>query len=766
MRSRGRPLHLFTVSRAVAAALAAAAALGAVAAPAQATQVKIFQTQSAVGFLGGKLSGVSVDALGHMKLGPETARLAAIGEPFLLSAAVVPGGWVVGTGNAGKVLAIDGKGAVRELFAAPEPEVFALWADADGTVFAGTSPHGKVYRITGGPQPKGEVFFKPGETYIWALARGADGKLLVATGTQGKLFRVDAKGHGELAFTGDDTHLRSLAVQPGGEVLIGTAGKGLVVRLGRDGHALTLFEAEEPEIVALATAPDGNVYAAAIASEASLVDLARESAAAAPPPGSPPAAAGKPAGRAKPPAAVVQEEPGEGGAVGGRRPGATGPRSEVLRISPEGAVDSLWSFPAETVFSLLWQRGRLWVGTGLEGHLFSYGGSQMELEADVDERQVVALLPGDSGPAFATTNAAALYRITAGIERHGSYTSAALDAGQICRFGSFRWRGELPAGSGLRFTFRSGMSALPDGTWSGWVTPKTPPAGAAGARELQLADLPRGRYVQWRAELTAGEPSAGGGEGGAAASPLISGIELSYRQENLRPKIAAFSALDPGQILVPANFNPANQVFEPAHPSREGIFVPLGAPPLEDGARGVKPLWKKGFRTLRWTASDPNEDALVYDLSFRPEGAAGPWLKIAANLEEDHYSFDATVLPDGVFRFRLVASDRNANDPESALSAERVSEPVVIDNTPPELVSVEHEGKLLRVTLHDAASPIREAVFSVDAAAWKPARAADGLFDSQTETVLIDSAEKPGGLLLLRATDAAWNVMTYDLSRR
>jgi hypothetical protein len=179
-------------------------------------------------------------------------------------------------------------------------------------------------------------------------------------------------------------------------------------------------------------------------------------------------------------------------------------------------------------------------------------------------------------------------------------------------------------------------------------------------------------------------------------------------------------------------------------------------------------LWKKGFRTLRWTAADPNEDPLVYDLYFRPAEApeSAAWMKVATDLEEDHYSFDATVLADGSYRFRLVASDRNANDPDTALSAERISEPVVIDHTPPALVSVERDGKRLRVVVRDAASPIREAVYSIDAGAWKPARAADGLLDALTETLLIDAGEAgEGALLTLRVTDAAYNVVTFNLSR-
>src|SRR3954468_10757569 len=155
--------------------LAAGALMAAAVLPARGTQVKIFQARNQAAFLAGTLDGVSVDALGRMQLAPKVDRVASVAEPFLLSAAVHPDGWVVGTGNAGKVLKVDRKGAVSELFAAPEPEVFAVWADPDGTVYAGTSPKGKVYRTPAGKKGgKPDVFFDPGETYIWALARAAD----------------------------------------------------------------------------------------------------------------------------------------------------------------------------------------------------------------------------------------------------------------------------------------------------------------------------------------------------------------------------------------------------------------------------------------------------------------------------------------------------------------------------------------------------------------------------------------------------------------
>jgi hypothetical protein len=725
--------------------------LVAIALPAAATQVRIFRTQTQAAFQAGTLSGVSLDSLGRIELAPRSARLAAITEPFLLAAAARGDGFVVGTGNAGKVLAIDSKGTVSELFAAPEPEVFAVWVDPDGTVFAGTSPHGKVYRIPkGGTGSKGEVWFDPKETYIWALARSQDGGLLVATGTQGKLYRVDGKDRGTVIYDSDDTHLRSLDVLANGDVLIGTAGEGYLLRLGKDGRAQTLFDAKEPELVAITTAPDGTSYFAVVASEASLTEIAKPAAAA-------PGKKGGKGGAAGEPAVTVTVE-GEGGSEAAPAPGRkdSGPKSEIFRLSPAGVVEKVWTFNEDTVYSLLWQDGALWVGTGLEGKLYRYENNQMRLMKDVDERQIVALVPGGAGasgsggPAFATTNGGAVYRIISGREEKGTYTSAALDTGQVARFGSFRWRGEAPDGSSVRVSFRSGVSAEPDKTWSPWTAPQE-------GDEVSLAALPHGRYVQWRAELRSGP----------GGSPRLYSTELSYRQENLSPHIDGLAVLEPGQILVPAAFNPGNQVFEPAHPNREGIFTTLESAPDESGR--VKALYKRGYRTLRWSASDPNEDKLVYSLWFRPaerREEAATWLKVVDDLDDDHYNFDATVLPDGIYRFRLVASDRKANDPQDAKTAEQVSEPVVIDQTPPALVQAEvGDDKRLHVIVKDALSPIREAVTSLNAGEWKPARVADGLLDSKTETLILDPAPK-GGLLLLRVTDAAYNVVTFDLSNR
>ncbi|MCB1032292.1 MAG: hypothetical protein KDD47_00470, partial [Acidobacteria bacterium] len=211
--------------------------------------------------------------------------------------------------------------------------------------------------------------------------------------------------------------------------------------------------------------------------------------------------------------------------------------------------------------------------------------------------------------------------------------------------------------------------------------------------------------------------------------------------------------------------NPGQQVYEPAHPDRQGIFTTLE--PGSSGPEGrVKPLWKLGYRSLRWKVEDPNQDDLTYSLSFQPlEGpGSGQWLKVAEDLTEDYYSFDATVLPDGMYRFRLVASDRRSNADEEALTAEQLTGPVVVDHSVPRLESVRRQASTLEARVSDALNPLREAVVSIDAGEWKPAVAADGLVDGRREVLRV---AVPAGarMVLLRLTDGAHNVVTLDLMK-
>lgn len=130
---------------------------------------------------------------------------------------------------------------------------------------------------------------------------------------------------------------------------------------------------------------------------------------------------------------------------------------------------------------------------------------------------------------------------------------------------------------------------------------------------------------------------------------------------------------------------------------------------------------------------------------------------------DEYFSFDAAALPDGLYRFRLRASDRRGNPGEEPLVDERTSEPIVVDHTPPRRIATRREAGRVVVEVEDELSPLRTAEASVDGGEWRPAVARDGLLDGRHESLVVDV---PAGarFVLLRVSDAQFNQVAFDLS--
>ncbi len=736
--------------RALAAGLALALVLSPSPALFAATRLSTFG--SARDFLAGDLDGTTLTSEGRLTLGPVFSSPAwpedAAGAVVFAAASDASGRVYVATGGGlGRLFVSEPDGSVRLLFEADAPNVTAVAVGPRGEIVCGTSPGGRLWRVD--PRAKdaagaGSVAGETGEAAIWALAIGKDGTVWAGTGSKGRIWKAGADGKASLHAEIEDTHVRSLLLRADGSLVAGTSDRGLVVAVAPDGTVRTLHDFGRPEVVALAPAPEGGLYA--VATSVAVPTLAQQR--------SEPRQTPTPSGAAPAPTPGAVPEPVPQGSVSVtsttspvRQPaGAPSGRegnAEVVLVAADGFVEPAWILPEESVYGARWDEGRgaLLLATGPKGRVYALKGRQLRLEAQAGERQVVSSPAVPGGFAIVASNSPAVLRpAAANAAGHGIYVSAVRDAGRLARFGAIRFEGAVPKGASVALSVRSGNSDTPDGTWSDWVR-----AGSAGE-----AAVPTARYFQWRVELAASP---------RGEAPVLERVETSWSERNARPIVENVSVLEPGAVFARSGAASGPAVLSVTNPDENGAFA--GLEPEKSAETPGKKLFRKGFRTVTWKGTDPNGDALRYDLEVRREGSA-TWFPIRRDLEDAFFSFDTAPLPDGRYRFRVTASDHAANADGEALRASEESDVALVDGTPPSLdrtlARLEGDRVVFRVKATDALSPIVRAEGMVSADRWRALSPADGNLDGREEELTL-SVPKPDGpaFFAIRVVDAAGN---------
>ena len=420
----------------------------------------------------------------------------------------------------------------------------------------------------------------------------------------------------------------------------------------------------------------------------------------------------------------------------------------VLRTTEAGGVVGLASLEDAPVTSLgRGPDGSMWVGTGVDGRIYSVGRlGTIDLVADLAAEQVLSIAPSGDLVLVTTGREGSLFVAGPGTAHAGSFESEAFDAGSIARSGELSWRTEAVRIRG-RLLRASGNSEEPDDTWSDW-------AAVAGDGEGPLA-CPAARFVEWRADL----------RGGRGSGPTVRSVEVNYIEENLPPRVNEVTVYASSDVSTDSRGD--GEPVEQTLPS--GVRVTYTSL-ASGGAAGPPGAPLGGVRTVEWDAIDPNDDALVFDVWIKAEDESDYRL-LVKDLERTLDTWDTQSMPDGLYRVKVVASDRTSNPADLARSDERASAPFVVDNTPPSLsLDVARDGAPLAVTgsARDALSAITRVEFALDYGEWKPAFADDGLFDSRTESFRA-VADDPGPgehSVTVRAFDRAGNVaVARDLEK-
>jgi hypothetical protein len=380
--------------------------------------------------------------------------------------------------------------------------------------------------------------------------------------------------------------------------------------------------------------------------------------------------------------------------------------SDVYRIAPDGSPTRIWSSHEDIVYALAFDSGkRLLAGTGNRGHVFAVTAPDEFsdlLKAPASQVTGFAKAPG-GGLYAASSNLGKVFVLGPAPETEGSYESDVFDAKIFSRWGRVEFRG---AGN-VELLARSGNVDNPDRNWSGWK--KVDLAKDAGT------GVPSARYAQWKAVLHAGN-----------TKPAVESVTLNYLPKNVAPEIDEVT-VQVGTRYQPLPKTPGMQMqMSPDIGGSSGTHFEAPMPSVHDrDAVGVK-----------WTAHDDNDDELVYSVYYRGDGETR-WLLLKDNLTDKAYSFDASLLPDGGYTVKVVASDAPSHSPGEALTAERVSRRFEVDTTPPRIenltASVDGAQIHVRFRAEDGFSTIKRAEYSVDAGEWKYVEPVGQLSDAKIE---------------------------------
>jgi len=676
----------------------------------------------------GTAHGIAITSDGTITLAPAFEGLYTSPSTYLWDlASDTQGNVYAAAGSPARVYRLTPDGKTSVIFAPLELQVQALAVDSDGAIYAATSPDGKIYKITRGaaapsktseasrttneapagqesarssspgdtprtpvavdPGYSSSVFFDPKTKYIWALALDRQGNLYVGSGDRGQIFRVDPRGNGSVFFTSDEAQIRALGFDGTGNLVAGTDGSGLVYRISPQGEGFVLYSAPKKEITALAIDAQGNIYAAGAGEKRGPSPLGSTGPGAGvgvtptPIPGTQAATGG---GTAPAPAYAPIPYPNVTN-VGG---------SEVYRISPDGSPKTIWSSREDLVYALAFdQGGRLLAGTGNRGKIYVIRGNEYTDLAKASANQVTSFAPAPKGGLYAaTSNLGKIFLLGSAVLNEGTFESDVFDAKNFSKWGRLEVRG-----SGVFDLFaRSGNVDNPDRNWSPWKQ--------VDLKKDLPVDAPAARFIQWKAILHPGHPP-----------PSIDSVTLNYLPKNVAPEV------DDVTVLVGYRV-PAGAHAEPLSPSAYEPPIPT--------------IRDKHSIVVKWKAHDENDDTLVYDIYYRGDNETR-WKLLREGLDERFVNLESDLFPDGGYTIRVVASDAPSHSPEETLIGERTSARFEVDNTPPQIQSLDAkvEGNHLRLTFRavDSFSPIKRAEYSIDAGDWQLAEPVGQISDSKVE---------------------------------
>jgi len=702
------------------------------------------------------LKGLAARSDGRLVAGPTLTDLAGDSPADLLwslAPGANPNTWLVGTGPDGKLfeLTVDAAKSsytARELVKLDDPHLYALARLRDGSILAGTSPHGALVLIRDGLQVARVSL--PVDSIFDILLPHNQGDALIATGSPARIYTVNLSAFARAGVQPDkvtdpatlasygirlfgevrDRNLRRLARLTDGRIVAGSAPKGNIYAFdpslapAADGPMFApviLQENRDAEVTDFLPTDDGGFYAtltfSSTAGETRMTPT-------------------RPGRDLPDPLAALSSSTERFGG-----------RSTLVWFPPNAFPETVASRNNTAFYRAVRHDHFILLSGGEQGEVLGYDPTQrlsLTFAGSVSSQlNAFAPIPDSPGRFLLLRNNApglAVLDFTSQSAREAE--TRRLDLGVPSQIGALRFQRlrDLPE-SRLSVDLRTSNGSDEVEGWSSWIALHQNDGGWSAADR-------RGRHVRLRLRLPADTP----------ATAQIDKAHLYFLPQNRRPQLQEFRLLSPNFGVIPAP--------EPMPQTTVSLSQIIQGAPKEDDSKlkssflGSQVVPTPGAQVVLWTVADPDNDNLVSTFSIRRDGD-DTWTDIVVNSPDPFVQFDTSHLADGLYFTRLVVSETDPRREADRLTTTFDTDDLLIDRTAPEILeaSAKRDSNRLVVTVRgrDALS----IVYGIEAILNNNTRAeteqpVDGIRDSREETFTIE-------LPLARATNAtSVEVILYD----
>jgi sugar lactone lactonase YvrE len=597
----------------------------------------------------------------------------------------------------------------------------ALDIAANGDIYVGTGHNAAVYRVNpnAAPPPADapqdgindavQEIFKSDGLDVYAVLVRKNGDVYAATSPDGKIYRItgNAKDRKETEFFDPgEKFIWDLKEDNKGNIICAVGNSGGIYRIDQTGQPVNIFTSEDTHIVSLAIARGGAILAGSgdrgilYRIDDRKVKVLFDS----------------PFEEIR---GICEDKNGNiyfAATRGLERPKTGGdeskskffkkkkneevkvPEKSILYcLHTDGTVETPWKSRTEYIHCAHYDEktDSVIIGTGNAGRVYRVKKDGFySIIYESDSAQVFRIAGKNNGFTIITNNTAAIANIEDTPNDKGAYYSEVYDLGSQSKLGRLYWEAQTTGQTGVLFFIRTGNSNVPDNTWSQW----SPPFSDSGNSSINFPDC---RYFQVKVLLNSMNTTE---------TPYLESFKVYYIQSNLSPRMKKIEIKKPTRAA-------AARTPDAKTPARKN-----------NG---------NDYLMVSWSADDPNNDKLKYNVSIKKYNAKN-WILIEKDLTERKLKLNTVLFQDGKYLLRVEADDSLSNPPAMARVSVLDSSPFLIDSTAPVVTGFSVSGTRVSFTVKDQTSIVSRVLYSFDGKLWYPVFPVDMIADSSTETYDLD----------------------------